>query len=139
MKNSALFIVMLAMMAAGCKKEKEQYRVNATVYLQEEYADANIAFAPAGRTDIIENAETVSEYFNSNPKLALLSGYQYSEYLPEGDYLIIIQLNSPESMKGTYTYRQVTNKGGSPSGYENIMQFEYNSTQNKYQPWNSKN
>ena len=141
-----LFITIIATLFFSCTKEsKEEQKllINATstieqsdliMILKTNKIGSKIAFIEANDFPQIHSKEVVSSLIDK-AKYKSLSGYQYKEYLPKGEYIILMQINdlAYSTMSGIYTFKKVSTLNGSAS-FENIMQFKFDKSKD-YQIW----
>lgn len=132
-------IILTALLS--CKKDKDVSGrlLNATVYVDNERALANIAFLKTSQEDVLKNETTLSTYFKTRPENSDYSVSQYKTYLPDGDYIIAIQLVDfpTHSLAKHYTYKRVTISADNP-GFGNVMQFKETDNSGYYHLWNEK-
>lgn len=125
-----LLTAILLITLAGCKKDSNTL-LNATSYIEDERAISNIAFIHGSYTP--GSSEEAAAYFETNPPLSRQNVSQYSEYVPDGTYTILIYIPIGY-MEGAYTYRRVE----VPGGDGNVMEFTQSPNQRGYQPWKNK-
>lgn len=141
-----LFITIIAILFFGCSKESEDEQkllINATSTIEEsglsmilktDKIGSKIAFIETNEFPQNHSKEIVSGLIDK-AKYRSLSGYQYKEYLPKGEYIILMQINDLAygTMKGIYTFKKVSTLNGSAS-LNNIMQFKFDKSKD-YQIW----
>ncbi|TDQ79576.1 hypothetical protein CLV99_1021 [Sphingobacterium yanglingense] len=128
----------------GCKKDEESsILINATSTIEDNqmssilkhnYIDANIAFIPANEFPVSHNKEIVQGLI-SNAKYKSVNGYQYKEYIPKGEYVVLMQVSDGiySSLSSVYTFKKVStlNEKGS---FNNVMVFSIK-RDGDYQVW----
>lgn len=143
MKKQLLTLLVITLVLTSCskKKEKEEHLpvrlINANVFLDHERVYSRIAFVDASRTDIVKDRSSVDAFFETNPPHSVDFENNFTDYLPAGDYLIIVQIapSAFQTRAGKFSYKQISTK--TEQSFGNNMEFK-TSDLNEYQPWNEK-
>jgi hypothetical protein len=135
-----LFLLLIAIIAfSACKKNDEnQIFLSSRAYLDSSAVLANYAVISTMDSAVIQDENTVDAYFKSLPEGPTnfrLSVKRFDYFLPAGNYIVVIQLETPLLLDGrkTYTYKRVSITEGTKVD-PNIMFFK--SDRNApYQEW----
>lgn len=149
MKNIILLFFLL--LSVSCSKEtdyEQKLLINSTTTIGSEtttiigdgYALCDIAFIPKNEFPINLTKDVVTGIFNKKPKYSSYSTYQFKEYVPKGEYYILVQVVSAglySNLKEHYSYKLISTLDGKAS-FGNVMVFDIGFKE-PYHPWKEKN
>lgn len=146
MKRNILFIIacLITSTLSSCSKDDEgdALLISAISTIEEtdlgkilktDKISANIAFIKATDFPDNHNKEVISGLINAS-QFKAIGQFQYKEYLPKGEYVIVMQINdlAYTSLNGIYTFKRISTLNGQAS--TNIMLFRYDN-KSSYQSW----
>lgn len=135
MKKMLLLLIIPALFSCQKDEKAPELLVSATTFLGYNLVLCNISFLKSDQESVLLNEQSVGEYFAGSPERTAFMVDQHKEYLPAGDYIILVQIAHsiyPESV-GSYSFKRISTLGGKAS-FENVMIFSPGASQ-KYQPW----